>query len=840
MNRVYAYLVCLSLFFFLPQLFAGGGVDDYQRWESLRSRVSNKVYRKSIEPKWFGDEGNFWYKIKTDPDSHEFVLVNADAGTRKRAFDHEVLASALIDAGMKNIKSGSLPLEKLQFDLSANSFKFQVRNKLFEYCLKTNKLITTGIVEEKSLAALTTEISKLKSAPNGKETEITFVNRTQGPVKLLWIDTAGNRHDYGTVEPGSQKRQHTFANHVWLAVDKNGNAISAYRASKNKSKALIGVKNAEKRNTGSRNESRKESRRNLSPDKKWQAFLKDHNVWIRKLDDSTEFKLSEDGREKDKYINRMYWSPDSKKLIALRQAEGENHIVHLIESAPEDQVQPKLHSFKYYKPGDKIDIDRPCLFDIDKKKPVPVSDELFSNPFNLKNYRWSPDSSRFTFIYNQRGHQLLRMVSIDAVTGETSALFEETSETFICYSRKFFCDFVDDSDEIIWMSERDGWNHLYLYDSITGEVKNQITKGHWVVRGIERVDHGKRQVWFTASGLNSDQDPYYIHLCRVNFDGTEMTVLTEGDGTHKFSFSPDRKYFIDNYSRVDLPPVHRLRSADDGKLICELEKADWSELLKTGWQAPERFAAKGRDGKTDIYGNIFRPTNFDSSRSYPVIENIYAGPHSSFVKKSFTEYTRSMQMAELGFIVVRIDGMGTSNRSKAFHDVCWKNLADSGLPDRILWIKAAAKKYPYMDIERVGIFGGSAGGQSSTAAMFTHGDFYKVAVSDCGCHDNRMDKIWWNEQWMGWPVGEHYAENSNVTLAGGLKGKLLLIVGELDRNVDPASTMQVVNALVKADKDFDMLVIPGAGHGAAESKYGNRRRADYFVRHLMGVEPRHN
>jgi dipeptidyl aminopeptidase/acylaminoacyl peptidase len=388
------------------------------------------------------------------------------------------------------------------------------------------------------------------------------------------------------------------------------------------------------------------------------------------------------------------------------------------------------------------------------------------------------------------------------------------------------------------MSERDGWNHLYLYDAKTGRVKNQITKGPWVVRGVERADKEKRQIWFRAGGIRPGQDPYSVHYCRVNFDGSGLIVLTEGDGTHKIDFSPDQRYLIDSYSRVDMPPVTELRRSGDGKLVCELERADWNALLHTGWKAPERFTAKGRDGTTEIYGVIFRPTNFDAAKKYPVIEDIYAGPQDSFVPKRFAAFYSAQAMAELGFIVVQIDGMGTSNRSKKFHDVCWKNLADAGLPDRILWIRAAATRYPYFDLDRVGIYGGSAGGQSAAGAVMTHGDFYKAAVADCGCHDNRMDKIWWNEQWMGWPVGPHYAANSNVTLAPGLKGKLLLIVGEMDTNVDPASTMQVVDALIRADKDFELLVIPGSNHGAAESSYGRRRRADFFVRNLLGVEPR--
>jgi dipeptidyl aminopeptidase/acylaminoacyl peptidase len=324
----------------------------------------------------------------------------------------------------------------------------------------------------------------------------------------------------------------------------------------------------------------------------------------------------------------------------------------------------------------------------------------------------------------------------------------------------------------------------------------------------------------------------------VNFDGTGLVILTEGDGTHTIEFSPDRRFFVDTWSRVDHPPVNELRNAKDGRLVCELERGDASALVQTGWQAPERFVAKARDGVTDIYGMINRPTTFDPKKHYPVIEQIYAGPQGAFVPKGFSTLNSMQSLAELGFIVVQIDGMGTSHRSKQFHDVCWKNIGDAGFPDRILWLKAAAAKHPYMDLTRVGIYGGSAGGQNALRALIAHGDFYKAAVADCGCHDNRMDKIWWNEQWMGWPIGPHYDEQSNVTQAHKLTGKLLLTVGELDKNVDPASTMQVVNALIKADKDFDLVVIPGAGHGSAEGKYGTRRRADFFVRNLLGVEPR--
>jgi dipeptidyl-peptidase-4 len=387
------------------------------------------------------------------------------------------------------------------------------------------------------------------------------------------------------------------------------------------------------------------------------------------------------------------------------------------------------------------------------------------------------------------------------------------------------------------MSERDGWNHLYVFDSKTGDLKRQLTKGNWLVRAIDRLDEETGQIWFRALGIYADQDPYHVHYARVNLDGTGLVKLTEGDGNHTIRYSPDRRFLIDSYSRVDLAPVTELRKVEDGKLVAEVERGDDSALRSEGWAVPERFVSKARDGKTDIHGVIFRPTNLDSSKKYPVIEQIYAGPQGAFVPKTFLPMHRTQALAELGFIVVQIDGMGTNWRSKAFHDVCSKNLGDAGFPDRILWMKAAAAKYPYLDLERVGLYGGSAGGQNALGGMLFHGDFYKAAVADCGCHDNRMDKIWWNEAWMGWPIGPHYTEQSNVTNAHKLKGALLLTVGELDHNVDPASTMQVVAALIKANKDFELIVFPGADHGAGSSPYGERRKRDFFVRHLRGVEP---
>ncbi|MDH5384464.1 MAG: S9 family peptidase [Candidatus Aminicenantes bacterium] len=574
-----------------------------------------------------------------------------------------------------------------------------------------------------------------------------------------------------------------------------------------------------------------------SPDGKMEAFIKNYNVFIRSKDKKEEFALSFDGSEGNYYTYAsITWSPDSKKLAAYRLQRGYHRVIQYVESSPDDQLQPKYHKMEYAKPGDALDIEQPVLFLIDAKKQVNIDNALFPNPNDISEPVWWKDSRAFTFEYNQRGHQVYRIIEVDASTGKARSDINEEAETFFCYSGKKYRSDIQDGKEIIWMSERDGWNHLYLYDGANGAVKNQITRGEWVVRRVEKVDEEARQIYFSASGMNAGQDPYFVHNYRINFDGTGLTPLTEGDYTHSVAFSSDMAYYVDTWSRVDVPPVMELRRTSDQKVLMQVEKTDIQELIEAGWRAPEVFVAKGRDGKTDIWGIINRPMNFNSDKKYPVVELIYAGPQGSFVPKTFSACNRMQPLAEMGFIVVQIDGMGTNNRSKAFHDVCWKNLGDAGFPDRILWHQAVAAKYPYYDINRVGIYGNSAGGQNALGGLLFHPEFYDVGVSSCGCHDNRMDKIWWNEQWMGWPLGPEYAASSNVDNAYRLQGKLLLIVGELDTNVDPASTMQVVNALIKANKTFDLLVIPGGGHGMGGA-YGERKLNDFFVQHLLGIVP---
>ncbi len=580
-----------------------------------------------------------------------------------------------------------------------------------------------------------------------------------------------------------------------------------------------------------------EGREIPSPDSNWVAYIKNHNVFVRPTEaNASEVQLSYDGALGHHYSSRIAWSPDSKMLAVNKVRPNTPRKIYFVESSPTTQLQPILQERNYLKPGDALPQYQPVLFHVDKKQSFAVDPTLITNQYSLSRLEWRADSRAFTFEYNQRGHQRYEVFSMGAATGNVQSLIVETSKTFIDYSGKRFRKDIGDGKEIIWASERDGWNHLYLYDGYSGELKNRITKGEWVVREVVYVDEAERYLILAGSGRIAGQDPYFIQYYRVNFDGSGFTPLTTEDGNHRATFSADHSVFVDTYSRVDAPPISVLREAKSGRVLMELEKADASALLATGWNYPEVFHAKGRDGTTDIWGVIIKPSNFDPNKSYPVIENIYAGPQGSFVPKDFGTQQGMAALAELGFIVVQIDGMGTSNRSKAFHDVCWKNLKDAGFPDRILWMQAAAAKYPYMDLGQVGIYGTSAGGQNAAGAVLFHPEFYKVAVSSCGCHDNRMDKMWWNEQWMGYPIGPQYAECSNVVNAHKLEGKLMLIVGEVDDNVDPASTMQVVDALIRANKEHELVVIPGAGHTSG-GEYGEKKRRDFFVKHLLDVDP---
>lgn len=773
-HRVVIGLALLSILLTAFALPTALGQDDLGR------RTENTVFRDSVDPQWQADGQSFTYRVQTGRGTHEFVFVNAKTGEVQRA-------------------------------------------------AKIDELSTPAV------GTLRTSESVLETRPSrgsNVSTGLRFVNTLDTEVETFWIDPSGKAVSYGRIAANGEREQHTFDGHVWMIAKLSGERLGVVEARATTATVLIDAAGREPKETPRR----RPSRGPTSPDGQWSVRVESDHVELTNMNTQETRTLRVQLAEGERLRGSASWSPSSKAFVLSAARDVPQRRVSIVESTPDDQLQPVMKEFDYVKPGDPLPKPRLVLFRISEDEGLVIDNTLFAQPFTTSHeisVNWSPNKEECYFSYNERGHQCYRILAVNAETGAVRVVVEERSKTFIDYTQKTWREFLHESGELVWMSERDGWCHLYLYDLASGSLKNRLTEGAWPVREVLHVDSEKRQVWFMASGLRADEDPYHKHLCRVNFDGSGFVRLSDGDGNHKVEFSPNREWFIDRWSRADHPPVHELRRSDDGSLVAELERADASALLAAGWTMPERFVAKGRDGQTDIHGVMIKPSDFDPTKSYPVVEEIYAGPHSAFAPKDFSRWPLMRRIAEAGFIVVQCDGQGTNHRGKAFHDVAWKNLKDSGFPDRIAWIRAASKTRPWMDLSRVGIYGGSAGGQSAMRAVLDHHDFYKVAVADCGCHDNRMDKIWWNEQWMGWPVDESYAASSNAEDAEKLGGKLLLIVGELDTNVDPASTMQVVAALQKGGKTFEFMPIVGAGHGAAETPYGSRLRLEFLKRHLL-------
>lgn len=573
-----------------------------------------------------------------------------------------------------------------------------------------------------------------------------------------------------------------------------------------------------------------------SPDGTKDAYISEGNLWVWDRKENKATRLSDDGSAYEYYSSNIYWSPDSRKIVSCKYRPGGDRKLLLISSSPKEQLQPITEEWDYLKPGDALPVRKPVAFNVETGEVIRFDVPNVDEQYALSRINWEDDSKRFTFEFNRRGHQEYTLYAGDLETKSLQAIVQEKTSTFVYYNTLYRYWFKK-SDEILWISERDGWRHLYLIDSKSGKQKKQLTKGDWVVKSVLHVDEDKRTVLFAGIGRDNGEDPYLEKYYLLNIENGKITSLTPENANHQVTFTDDYKYMLDSYSRVDNVPRVVVRSVEKGgKVVYQPEKQpDISKVLAKGWIMPEVFSAKGRDGVTDIWGMIVRPSNFDSSKEYPVLEYIYAGPHDSHVPKNFAIEHSFSAMAELGFIVVMIDGMGTANRSKAFHDVCWQNLKDAGFPDRIAWIKAAAKRYSEMAIDKVGIYGTSAGGQNAMGALLFHPEFYKVAVSSCACHDNRMDKIWWNEQWMGFPIGNHYEESSNMVNAHLLQGDLMLILGELDNNVDPASTLQVLDKLIENNKEFEFVMLPGLRHTSG-GKFGERKRRDFFMKHIKGLD----
>jgi dipeptidyl-peptidase-4 len=594
----------------------------------------------------------------------------------------------------------------------------------------------------------------------------------------------------------------------------------------------------------------------VSPNKRWAAYVKNHNLYLKDLVTGAVLQLTTDGvagwdyatplpslrvmvdqgTEDVKQPAAVFWSPDSSKLVTYRLDSRNSGRFTSLQFVPPDQLRPRAFTYVYPLPGEVLAKAMPIILDIQSGKRIDVQASI-ELPFqDGPGFDWFPDSKSFHYDYDERGFKAKELRVVDAATGEQEVLVREQSDLLLDPGETFY-NFVDSTEEIIWSSERDGWNHLYIYNK-GGQLENQLTQGPWVVRQIEHIDEKNRRVYFLANGREKGEDPYQTHLYSVGFDGKGLQLLSPENADHSVSISPDGTFFVDSFSRADLPGQAILRRTRDDSEVRVLEKADISELAKTGWKFAEPFQGKAADGTTDLYGLIWKPSNFDSAKKYPIIEFVYTGPQAFFVPKSFGRTLWLQSMAELGFVVVMVDGRGTTGRSRAFHQFSYRNLGGS-FEDHVAMIKQMAARYSYMDATRVGIFGTSAGGYGAAHAMLAFPEFYKVGVSTSGDHDARLDKAWWNEAYQGYPVQEDYAAQSNVTIAGRLQGHLLLEHGDIDDNVHPVETIRFVDALMKANKNFDMLFVPNMFHGESgeHALYLVRRRWDYFVQYLLAVTP---
>lgn len=595
----------------------------------------------------------------------------------------------------------------------------------------------------------------------------------------------------------------------------------------------------------------------LSPKKDYLVYVIDYNIWLKKTETGDSLQVTKDGSreygygvspswysikniesDKDHDLNTdLNWSPDGKHLIVGKYDRRNARNLYLFKTLPGKGHRAEVYEYERPIAGDSLIATVEYFhLNIDTKKIQRIELEPVGT-FLSWGVQWNKKSDKAYFSRFSRGYKSLEVVEFDTGTDKSKVVYQDEEKSYVDPGYHQLVLFEENNDFLV-NSEKDGWNHIYHVPN--GGKAQQITKGEFVVRDIEYIDEKSKKVYFTACGREKEVDPYLPLFYSINLDGNDLKLLTPEPAYHSVYLSPDKRYFVDNYSTVLQPNMALLRKLEDGEVICEIEKGDISEIKEMGWQAPEPFVVKGRDGKTDIYGVIIKPVDFDPDKKYPVIEGTYSGPHTIRTPKTFRRglLNDDTPLAQLDFILINIDGMGSAYRSKEFHDASYKNLGDIGGPDKIAVMKELAKKNPWMDISRVGIYGHSAGGYDAAHALLVYPDFYKVAVSTAGNHDHRSAKAWWPELYMGYPAGKEYDEQSNYQLAKNLKGNLLLVHGDMDQNVNPAASMRLAAELIKANKDFDLILLPGKNHSQAYyDKYLIRKRWDFFVKHLHEVQP---
>jgi dipeptidyl-peptidase 4 len=771
---------CIAAF---PAAAAAQQVDYHAAEQLLGWNTSRLVYHNEATPNWIEGSGSrFWYRVQTRRGA-EFMLVDPDRRTKRHLFDNARLAAAMSVAADTAYRPERLPFSTFDFVEGERVIQFNVARRQFR-CDIQRYSCTVG---------------------------------------------AAPRNDNGFV---------------------------------------------------------------VSPDSAWEAFAHEYNLWVRPRGGADSVQLTTDGEEYYSYAvaaprpgqlmrgqtptPQLRWSPDSRRILVYRIDERDVEHMPIYSSTSQ---RPRGFTYPYALPGDSI-VPLPTLHVIDVPtrnnvriaiEPRPNSLSLGGSPLDSV---WTRDSRHVHFSFITRGSKSSYLVRADAETGSSVVLARDTSATWVDLGLQGPQSWhvTDDGQDVIWWSQRDGWAHLYRYQGPAeradaaaiaaangnggspgvvayggpATVKNQISSGAFAVGTLMHVDQRNRAVYFTARGREEGRVPHYAHVYRASFDGSGVRLLTPEDGNHTVRFSPDGRFFVDTYSRIDTPPVSVLRAATDGRVVMTLEEADITDLVASGWTAPQVFRAKGRDGITDIYGVIFVPPHLDPSKKYPIISHIYPGPQRGSVEswsfKDGNQRGEPHSLAMLGFVVVQIDHMGSPHRSKAFHDIYYGDMGDNGLPDHMAVMRELAARHSWIDLDRVGIYGHSGGGFASTDAILRHPDFFHVAVSTAGNHDNRSYNIYWAEKYQGLLERDtlrgtdSYENQVNALLAENLRGKLLLVHGDMDDNVHPAMTLQVANALIAANKDFDLLIVPDRAHGLDEP-YVIRRRWDYFVRHLLGLEP---
>jgi dipeptidyl-peptidase-4 len=785
-------------------------------------------------PTWIGHEGDCWFRTFDSDWSWHYKVFGANSGKVSDAFDHSFVSKALSDKFNIKCDSGHIPVDAIS-ECDGHTVSFLAEGRSFcidKLASEIHEITPSSILEPAAAACGSRERLPLSE----DRTLITFRNTAASDLTIFQVDASGSERLWGRLQAGECSSRPQFVGSVYHVTDATGCDRGTFQAIPAGSVVLLSDSNGSEGKAGKARPSTQPTTSQftgnftLSPNCKYAASIAQGRL---QLTDAVTHLTYTDFPFKDTGViyGNIVWSADSRRFAVLeynRPAQPQN--LYLLQSCPGGVSLPVIRSVEYYRAGQDIPSSRILVFNPQDRAAKAIEINLKQPLLYLRLIGWNDYDRSFYADYCTRGFTEAGILAIPE-NAQPRVVISDPAGRFIDY-QKVHCSIEQQSGNLLWMSERTGWNHIYRVEPLHGGCI-PVTQGDWLVCNWDdeedKVDEKQKVIYFRSRGFDPKQDPYFVHYMRIGFDGTGLVDLTPANGTHKLIYSPNGVYYVDVYSRVDFAPVSELRRSRDGSLVCTLECATLKELRSLGWTPPEPFVAPGRDGVTKIWGTIFRPLHFDPKKSYPVLEDIYANPAYFSTPTSFCHCFDQNIVSNLGFIVVRIDGMGTNGRSRKFLDVCWHNLADAGFPDRIAWIRAAADHYKYMDISRVGIYGWSAGGAEVLSALENHSDFYRAGFADSGCYECRLGNLGWMEQWMGWPCGKWYDEQSGSSAGSKITGKLTLVVDEMDAAVDPSSTMRVVDALERADQEFDLIVNPGADHGG-NWLYVARRRASFFTK----------